>query len=98
MSTFSDSPAAAPASGNLVPGLRPQTVVMAVFGLYGRGTRLRVSSATLIRILGSLGISEDAVRTTLARMTKRGMLERQRQGRQMYFGVSAYAESVLESG
>jgi hypothetical protein len=55
--------------------------------------RLRV-----IQVFDRVGISEEAVRSTLTRMVKRGLLTRHRNGRRVYFGLSARATEVLEDG
>jgi phenylacetic acid degradation operon negative regulatory protein len=59
---------------------------------------LAVSSGSVIDVLGRAGVGEDAVRTTLARMVNRGLLERHRRGRKMYFGLTPRAVSVLHDG
>lgn len=57
-----------------------------------------VSSGSVIDVLARVGVGEDAVRTTLARMVNRGLLERHRRGRKTYFGLTPRAEGVLRDG
>ncbi|WP_205315661.1 PaaX family transcriptional regulator C-terminal domain-containing protein [Nonomuraea lactucae] len=78
--------------------LRPQTLLLAFLGIHLRGRDLAISSASVIGVLAGLGISEEAARSTLTRMTQRGLLERHRRGRQAYFGLTARSEAVLEEG
>ncbi len=59
---------------------------------------IAVSSGSVIDVLGRVGVGEDAVRTTLARMVNRGLLERHRRGRKTYFGLTARAVGVLRDG
>lgn len=77
---------------------RPQTLLLTFLGIHLRGSHLAISSGSVITVLGGLGVSEEAVRSTLTRMTQRGLLERHRQGRQAYFGLTERSEAVLEEG
>jgi phenylacetic acid degradation operon negative regulatory protein len=49
-------------------------------------------------VLGRLGIGEHATRSTLARMTRRGLLERHKRGREIYFGMTPRCAAILEDG
>jgi phenylacetic acid degradation operon negative regulatory protein len=64
--------------------------------LLRRGTA--VYSGSIIEVFDRVGISEEAVRSTLTRMVNRGLLTRHRQGRRVYFGLSARATEVLADG
>jgi phenylacetic acid degradation operon negative regulatory protein len=79
-------------------GVRPQTLMLNLFGRYLLGRRVVVSSASVIEIFARAGVGEHAARSTLARMVNRGMLTRQRHGRAMYFGLTAQAERILRDG
>jgi phenylacetic acid degradation operon negative regulatory protein len=59
---------------------------------------LCVNSASIIDILGRLGVSEHATRSTLTRMVNRDLLRRQRFGRTMYFGLTPRAVELLHDG
>lgn len=67
-------------------------------GIYVLGTGTAVYSGSVIDMFDRIGVSEDAVRSTLARMVKRGLLARHRQGRKMYFGLTPEATAVLRDG
>jgi DNA-binding transcriptional regulator PaaX len=58
--------------------------------LYDRD--LCVFSGSVIDVLGRLGVSEHATRSTLTRMVNRGLLYRQKDGRRMYFGLTEHAD------
>ncbi|MGH3416251.1 MAG: PaaX family transcriptional regulator [Actinocrinis sp.] len=77
---------------------RPQSLMLTFFAVHVLGRGLAVSSGSVIDALGRVGVGEDAVRATLARMVGRGLLERHRRGRKMYFGLTARAASVLRDG
>ncbi|MGN9841211.1 PaaX family transcriptional regulator [Nonomuraea sp. H19] len=64
--------------------------------VYGRG--ICVSSGSFIEAFTKVGISEDATRSALTRMVRRGLLRRQRSGRRMYFGLTPTSTQVLKDG
>ena len=72
--------------------------MLTFFAVHVLDRGLAVSSGSVIDALGRVGVGEEAVRATLARMVNRGLLERHRRGRKMYFGLSARAVSVLRDG
>ncbi|SDH03248.1 PaaX family transcriptional regulator [Nonomuraea jiangxiensis] len=78
--------------------MRPQSVILTFLGdhVYGRG--VCVSSKSFIEAFAKVGISEEATRSTLARMVRRGLLRRQRSGRRMYFGLTPASTEVLTDG
>ena len=80
------------------PSPRPQSLMLTFFGIHVLGRDLAVSSGSVIDALGRVGVSEEAVRSTLTRMVGRGLLERHRQGRKMYFALTPRAVSVLQDG
>ncbi len=89
--------AAATAPGS--PQLRPQSLLLAFFGdhVLEEGP-LCVYSGSIIDVLGRVGVGEHAVRSTLTRMVNRGLLQRRRQGRRMYFGLTPHATQILDKG
>jgi phenylacetic acid degradation operon negative regulatory protein len=77
---------------------RPQSLMLSFLGIYllGRGTA--VYSGSLIDVFDRVGVSEEAVRSTVNRMVKRDMLSRHRSGRRTYLGLTQHATEVLEDG
>jgi len=61
-------------------------------------TGLCVYSGSVIDVLARAGVSEEATRSTLTRMTGRGLLRRQRSGRRMYFGLTERSKRILHDG
>ncbi|MER6688163.1 PaaX family transcriptional regulator [Streptomyces minutiscleroticus] len=78
--------------------VRPQSLMFSFFGIYVLGRETAVYSGSIIDVFARLGVSEEAVRSTLARMTKRNLLTRYRKGRKAYFGLTPRAVQVLEDG
>jgi phenylacetic acid degradation operon negative regulatory protein len=57
-----------------------------------------VYSGSVIDVLARAGVSAEATRSTLTRMTGRGLLRRQRHGRRMYFGLTPRSIRILRDG
>lgn len=81
-----------------VAALRPQLVVLLLFGDHILGRDRSLFSGSAIEVLGRMGVSEHATRSTLARMVNRGLLRRQRDGRRMYFGLTGRSVEILRDG
>ena len=81
------------------PQPRPQSLMLTFFGnhVLEEGD-LGVYSGSIIDVLGRVGVGEQAVRSTLTRMVNRGLLQRQREGRKMFFGLTPQATRVLIDG
>lgn len=77
---------------------RPQSLMLSFFGIHLLGRGVAVSSGSVIEVFARVGITEEAVRSTLGRMVNRGLLERHRRGRKMYFGPTPRAVGVLQDG
>jgi phenylacetic acid degradation operon negative regulatory protein len=67
-------------------------------GLYVLGRDIAVYSGSVIDVFGRVDVSEEAVRSTLTRMTSRGLLTKHRNGRKVYFGLTPRANDVLLDG
>ncbi|MFF1449746.1 PaaX family transcriptional regulator C-terminal domain-containing protein [Streptomyces sp. NPDC058274] len=83
---------------SLDPAPRPQSLMLSFFGIHVRGRDIALSSSCVIDAFARIGITEEAVRSTLTRMVNRGLLERHRQGRKMYFALTPRAAAVLQDG
>lgn len=62
------------------------------------GREACVYSGSVIDVLGRAGVSAEATRSTLTRMTARDLLRRQRHGRRMYFGLTPRSTRILNDG
>jgi phenylacetic acid degradation operon negative regulatory protein len=79
-------------------GMRPQALMFSFLGIYVLERDVAVYSGSIIDVFARVGVSEEAVRSTLTRMARRDLLIRQRQGRKVYFGLTARAEDILADG
>ncbi len=77
---------------------RPQSLMLSFLGLHVLGRGTAVYSGSVIDVFDRIDVSEEAVRSTLSRMAKRGLLTRHPQGRRVYFGLTEHAGQVLEDG
>ena len=84
--------------GGLSHSARPQSLMLNFLGIYLLGRETAVYSGSIIDVFDRVGISEEAVRSTLIRMVNRGLLSRHRNGRRVYFGLSERATEVLADG
>ncbi|WP_432194564.1 hypothetical protein [Streptomyces sp. bgisy027] len=70
-----------------------------VFSFFGGVVRGRapppVPTVVFLRLLAGLGIAEAATRATLARMTRKGLLERIQVGRAAHYRLSPGAEAIV---
>jgi phenylacetic acid degradation operon negative regulatory protein len=72
-----------------------------VFNLYGDYIRHRTGEAwtgSLIELLGHMGLSGQAVRSTLSRMSRGGWLKRRRAGRHSFYSLTPKCTQLLEEG
>jgi phenylacetic acid degradation operon negative regulatory protein len=81
-----------------VSAVRPETLLLTLFGdhVLDRGTA--VSTGGVLAVLGRLGIGEHATRATLSRMSRRGLLRTVRRGRQAFLGLTEHGAAVLRDG
>ncbi|MFF5248722.1 PaaX family transcriptional regulator C-terminal domain-containing protein [Streptosporangium sp. NPDC000095] len=80
------------------PSARPQSLIFSFLGIHALDRGTAISTGSIIEVFARLGVSEEAVRSTLARMVKRDLLTRHRVGRRVYVGLTPHAEAVLRDG
>jgi DNA-binding transcriptional regulator PaaX len=77
-------------------GRRPQALVFSFFGGVVVGRDLPpIPTAVFLRLFGELGVTEAAVRATLARMTRKGLLERIQTGRAAHYRLTPTADALV---
>jgi phenylacetic acid degradation operon negative regulatory protein len=77
---------------------QPQDLVMTFLGAYSVPHDRRVWSGGLVTLLGDFGFSTGASRVALARMVRRGGLERLRSGRLVSYRPTPRTVALLEEG
>jgi phenylacetic acid degradation operon negative regulatory protein len=96
--TTSEMPPAARPPGEPEPARRPQSLMLTFLGEYVFGRSVCVFSGSVIDTLAHVNVTEHATRSTLARMVNRGLLDRRRRGRRMYYGLTEWSTQILEDG
>jgi phenylacetic acid degradation operon negative regulatory protein len=77
---------------------RPQSLVITLLGAYVYPDDRVVWSGGLVRLLSELGFSVGAARIALARLTRRDLLARVRDGRLVHYRLTARASALLDEG
>ncbi|MEO7070429.1 MAG: PaaX family transcriptional regulator C-terminal domain-containing protein [Nostocoides sp.] len=78
--------------------LPPRALIVTVLGLYVRELGGWVSVSALIRLMRTAGVDDQAVRSSLSRLKRRGIVEAERRGGVAGYALSEYARQVLELG
>lgn len=77
---------------------RPQSLVITLLGSYVHPEDRPVWSGGLVELLGEFGFSAGAARVALARLTRRDLLARVRDGRLVHYRLTGRAAALLEEG
>ena len=77
---------------------QPRQLIVTVYGLYSRDAGGWMSVAALVSLLGDLGIDEPAVRSSISRLKRRGILVARRAGAAAGYELSAGAQAILREG
>jgi phenylacetic acid degradation operon negative regulatory protein len=77
---------------------RPQAAILTLYGDYllKRGGEIGIGS--LIKLLGNLGLSQQAVRSAVSRMCRAGLLKVRRVGRKGYYSLTEDGHQLLTKG
>lgn len=77
-------------------GLR--AFIVTIYGLYAREVGGWLSVSTLVRLMTQLGVDEAAVRSSISRLKRRGILESERFDGRAGYSLSAQAREILDEG
>jgi len=75
---------------------QPQNLLLTIFGAYLEPRTAPVWSGGLVTALGYFGVSTAAARVVLARLVQRGLTERHRDGRHVYYTLTDRSLHLLE--
>ena len=76
----------------------PRQLILSLYGLYAREEGNWLSVASLIALMADLGTDSAAVRSSVSRLKRRGMLEAARRDAQAGYALSADTVEVLREG
>jgi phenylacetic acid degradation operon negative regulatory protein len=77
---------------------RPRALIVTIYGLYARDSGGWLSVASLIRLMADLGADEPAVRSSISRLKRRGILDPRRVSGAAGYGLSAAGWQALAEG
>lgn len=77
---------------------RPAQLILSLFGLYARSERNWLSVASVVRLMADLGVDGQAVRSSISRLKRRGVLDSERHDGAAGYSVAPSALEVLAEG
>ncbi|HEY7044912.1 MAG TPA: PaaX family transcriptional regulator C-terminal domain-containing protein [Nocardioidaceae bacterium] len=77
---------------------QPRALIVTVYGLYARDATGWLSVSALIRLMAELGVDEAAVRSSISRLKRRGILQARARDGAAGYALSGTARSLLDSG
>lgn len=75
-----------------------QFLIFTLFGEYVLERGGKIWTSDLLELMGLLGVSERAVRSTLSRMSRKGWVKSQKHGRQSQYYITPQGYNLLEAG
>jgi phenylacetic acid degradation operon negative regulatory protein len=76
----------------------PRSLIVTVYGAYARETQGWLSVSLVVRLLAELGVDEAAVRSSVSRLTRRGLLVNERRDGTAGYALSEQAREILAAG
>lgn len=78
--------------------IQPRALIITIYGLYAREVGGWLSVAMVIRLMAAAGVDEPAVRSSISRLKRRGLLVPQRRDGWAGYGLSDDALAILAEG
>jgi phenylacetic acid degradation operon negative regulatory protein len=78
--------------------LHPQSAMLTLYGEYLLNRRAEIGIGSLIKLLGNLGLSQQAVRSAVSRMCRAGLLKARHVGRKSYYSLTEDGHRLLTTG
>lgn len=77
---------------------QPRALIVTIYGLYARDVSGWLSVSTLIRLMAEVGVDEPAVRSSISRLKRRGILEARAGDGIAGYALSTTARAILDDG
>ncbi len=77
---------------------QPKSLILDVYGGFVRELGGWIAVADLIVLMADLGVDEQAARSSISRMKRRGILERRQHGGMIGYALSERAQTILAEG
>lgn len=81
-----------------MPSPRSKSLIIDIYGAFVRRLGGWLAVADLITLMGALGVEEPAVRSSVSRMSRKGLLVRSRRDGRVGYGLSAEADEIMAEG
>jgi phenylacetic acid degradation operon negative regulatory protein len=78
--------------------LQPRQLIVTLYGLYAREHGSWLSVAAVVRLMAALGIEEPAVRSSISRLKRRGLLDARRSDGVAGYALTEAAQEILADG
>ena len=78
--------------------LQPRQLIVSLYGLYAREHGSWLSVAAVVRLMAALGVEEPAVRSSISRLKRRGLLDAQRVDGVAGYALTEVAQEILADG
>lgn len=84
--------------GGLVNGTPPRALIVTIYGLYARQVGGWLGISSLVRLMAAAGVDESAVRSSISRLKRSGLLVAQQREGSAGYALSDRARTVLREG
>lgn len=88
----------ASSAGAAAPARRPRQLIVTLYGLYARERGGWLSVSAVVRLMAALGVEEPAVRSSISRLKRRGLLDARRADGVAGYALSEVALEILADG
>jgi phenylacetic acid degradation operon negative regulatory protein len=78
--------------------LQPRQLIVTLYGLYARECGGWLSIAAVVRLMAALGVEEPAVRSSISRLKRRGLLDARRMDGVAGYALTEVAQGILADG
>lgn len=78
--------------------LQPRQLIVTLYGLYAREHGGWLSIAAVVRLMADLGVDEPAVRSSISRLKRRGLLDARRMDGVAGYALTAVGREILADG
>jgi phenylacetic acid degradation operon negative regulatory protein len=78
--------------------LQPRQLIVTLYGLYAREHGSWLSIAAVVRLMADLGVEEPAVRSSISRLKRRGLLDARRVAGVAGYALTEVAQEILADG
>jgi phenylacetic acid degradation operon negative regulatory protein len=79
-------------------GNQPRALIVTIYGLYARNIGGWISIASLVRMMAAFGADEPAVRSSISRLKRRGLLVPAKVDGRAGYSISQEARQILDEG